>query len=123
MGTLIWSKTCDNCKVYSSAEAVRAHLALLAPEEVQDFLDHAYCDQGEVIDIQDDGRYWNHSKTPNTGNCPFTGESVNTYAVQDIAADEELLDNYLTYTVLDWYEVICKEHGAESLFEVGAKFD
>jgi hypothetical protein len=61
-GQLIWELSERNCRFYRSAAEVNAFLDSLNPDEVRDFLTHAYVDDDVVIDIQDNGRYWNHSR-------------------------------------------------------------
>lgn len=126
-GTLIWEASEDNCNYYKTEQEVREHLDKLTHEEVLDFLEHAYCGEFGVIDILDDGRYWNHSKTPNTGGPPAGEEDTApveaTWAVRDIQEGEELLDNYIAYEIFDWYERICDEYDTESLAIIGEKFD
>lgn len=47
---------------------MRTHLATLASDEQRlFFVEHAYAFDGVVNDIRDDGLYWNHSESPNTG--------------------------------------------------------
>jgi len=62
---------------------------------------HVYMFDGLVNEILDDGCYWNHSDTPNTG--AGVGEyEVSSAALRDIAAGEELLDDYGTYEYPAW---------------------
>ena len=129
-GTMIWECSTDNCKFFTTEADVEAYVKSLSNEELVHFLEHAYCDQGAVIEMQDEAQFWNHSeRNPNTGNMPKdmvateAGEeykpeySRNTYAVRDISAGEELLDNYDTYEVYDWFEKLCQKHEAMSLAE------
>ena len=65
-----------------------------APEEIRVFLDrYAYPHMTRpgflVLDV-DDGRYMNHTETPNTD---FSGPEVG-YALRDIAVGEELTCDY-----------------------------
>ena len=59
----------------------------------------------------------------NTGSAADGSDNVNTYAKRDIAAGEELLDDYGVYDTFDWYEAICSEYGVESLAVVAEKYD
>jgi hypothetical protein len=71
----------------------------------------------------DDAKMWNHAADPNTGNHPDeesgAGDGMSSYARRDIAAGEELTDDYATYETIDWYESICKEYAAISCVNVG----
>ena len=60
----------------------------------------------------DDGKFWNHSQTPNTGMVPGAADGNSTYALRDIAAGEELLDDYLKYEELEWFDALVAKHGA-----------
>ena len=69
---------------------------------------------------------WNHSKTVhNTGNHPNPAlhDGVSTYALRDIEAGEEFLDNYQLYATLAWFEELCRQHEAVSCIKVGDMYD
>jgi hypothetical protein len=121
IGTLIWKFTRDsrvdpansgeaaegNVRCYSSYEETKARLQELSPEEQKFFMEHVYLYLACANEILDDGKYWNHSESPNTG-C---GLDVNsTYAIRDIKAGEELLDDYGTYEYPDWFITLAKEY-------------
>ena len=86
-----------------------------------DLLEHVYTWEGEVVEIIGDGKYWNHARTgQNTGNHPDgKGDGVSSYATRDLAAGEELFDDYGSYDRLPWFEQMCREAGAASCVEVG----
>ena len=49
---------------------------------------------------------------------------MSSYALRDIAAGEELTDDYALYDKLPWFEAICQERGVTgSCTEVGRQFD
>ena len=75
------------------------HLSSLPSIEAkEDWLIHAYMDNGSVNEILDNGGLWNHSKDPNTGYGPSSDSDPNSsYAIRDIKKGEELLDDYGTY--------------------------
>jgi SET domain-containing protein len=120
-GTLLWKYSEKSVREFSNAEEVRATLKTRTHDEVIFFLEHAYCWDDKVNEILDDGRYWNHSKSPNTGSLPEDEDS--SFALRDIEAGEELLDDYSKHDMFDWYEAICKEHGVSSSSAVGVEFD
>ena len=78
---------------------------------------HAFavcCACSKVIEILDDGLLWNHSKDPNTGDCPEDiedGDPFSSYAIRDIKKGEQLLDNYGSYDRLKWFEKLCNKFG------------
>ena len=52
------------------------------------------------------------------------GDGMSSYALRDIAAGEELTDDYALYDKLPWFEAICQERGVTgSCTEVGRQFD
>lgn len=120
-GTLLWKYDAKSVRTYASADAVRAELKTRSDEAVVHFLEHAYCWDGKVCEILDDGRFWNHSKAPNTGSLPDDPES--SFALRDLEAGEELLDDYSQHDMLDWFEGICKEHAISSSSAVGVQYD
>lgn len=120
-GALVWKYSPQSVRTYDSEAAVRTRLAALSEKELLDFLEHAYCWEGQVVEILDDGKYWNHSKRPNTGNVPDDPDS--SYALRDIPAGEELLDDYSQHDRMPWYEAICAEHSVMSVTAMGDKYD
>ena len=65
-------------------------------------------------------RRWNHSESPCTG-LPPAGEGYcfeSSYAIRDIKAGEELLDDYGLYSYPPWYNALCAEFGCPRDFVV-----
>ena len=63
-------------------------------------------------------RRWNHSESPCTG-LPPAGEGYcfeSSYAIRDIKAGEELLDDYGLYEYPPWYDALCAEFGVDRSF-------
>ena len=127
-GTLLWKyasgpkgATGVNVWSYTNEAETRARLAELEPAAAEFFMDHVYAFEGKLNEILDDGHYWNHSETPNTGLPPVNGGGYcveSTYAVRDIQPGEELLDDYGTYAYEPWYDALCKEHRVSRDFVV-----
>ena len=68
MNALIWKfSPGNNIKIYIDENEVRTHLETLSPEDKYFWLSHVYFCGGAVNEILDDGKLWNHSETPNTG--------------------------------------------------------
>ncbi|KAJ1618931.1 hypothetical protein T492DRAFT_848946 [Pavlovales sp. CCMP2436] len=102
-GTLLWKYSEKSVRIFSSAE------------------EHVYCWEGKVCEILNDGRFWNHSKQPNTGSLPE--DEASSWSLRDIEAGEEFLDDYSQHDMLDWFEAICKEHAVSSSSKVGVDFE
>lgn len=115
-GALIWKYQPEvNVRCYRSLEEVRRHLnGLMTHEERVFFMSHVYNYDGLMNEIIDDGKYWNHSETPNTGQGLEDLDS--TYAIKDIDEGEELLDDYGYYEYPEWYVELAAE------FSVGLDF-
>jgi hypothetical protein len=82
------------------------------------WMDHVYMFAGQLNEILDDGKMWNHSEAPCTG-LPPAGEAFcfeSSYAIRDIRAGEELLDDYGLYEYPPWYDALCAEFGVDRSF-------
>ena len=64
------------------------------------------------MEIIDDGKMVNHSENPNCKSVS-NGPDLNSYALRDIAEDEEIFEDYGTYEYEDWFLKICDEYKAE----------
>lgn len=95
-------------KAYSSHEEVLARLQELTREEQEFFMSHIYLYDGYINEIIDDGMRWNHSESPNTGQCVEDLES--SYAIRDILEGEELLDDYGVYEYPSWFEKLMQDY-------------
>jgi len=120
-GTLLWKYSEKSVRIFSSAEEVRLTLEERSAEDGTHFLEHVYCWEGKVCEILNDGRFWNHSKQPNTGSLPE--DEASSWSLRDIEAGEEFLDDYSQHDMLDWFEAICKEHAVSSSSKVGVDFE
>ena len=76
-----------------------------------------------------DVRTTTRSSTDDNGaECPSLhthrvyAQGVSSYALRDLAAGEELLDDYSLYDRLPWFEALCAEHGAVSCVAVGGEY-
>lgn len=90
-GTLIWEFTPGFDRAMTDLEMRQL------PLDARRYLaDYAYRSQtsGRHIIPEDNGRYFNHSDTPNTISRYNGNGEAQTYALRDIAAGEELTDNY-----------------------------
>ncbi len=71
-----------------------------------------------MILIPDDGRYVNHSETPNSI-ATVDGSTLASVAGRDIAAGEEIVEDYATYDFCPWEGVVPEFH-APNMTGVGA---
>jgi SET domain-containing protein len=119
-GTLIWrynDKPGGNVASYRGYEETRQRLNQLAShEERKFFMDHIYLHDGRVNEILDDGKFWNHSETPNTGYGASLDDLDSSYAIRDIQAGEELLDDYGIYEYPEWFSQLAREYGVSQDF-------
>lgn len=117
-GTLIWKyKRGVNVRSLKGQNAVKDHLSRLPSDEARkDWLVHMYYHRGYCNEILDDGKMWNHSAKPNTGEGPDPNSS---YAIKNIKKGDELLDDYGTYGWPAWVLSLLKEYGVDtSYFEL-----
>merc|ERR1711972_911582 len=101
-----------------------SHLEQLTPDERRTMMSHIYCHSGKAWLIPGNGKYTNHARPPTTGcaeqleaaGCvpPAAAAIADTFALCDIAAGEEITEDYADMDSLPWYEVLCAKHGAES---------
>jgi len=121
-GTLLWKYSAapgGNVLSFRTEAEARERLRALATHEERVFwMDHVYMFDGKLNEILDDGKLWNHSAEPCTG-LPPAGDGYDiesSYAVRDIKAGEQLLDDYGTYEYPEWYERLCAEFGVSREF-------
>ena len=134
-GTCIWDRSAASLKVFPACEADK-HVAKLDRGALRTLLEYAYFGaDGELIDLSgDDGRFFNHSGSryqrnvalgsvlleaaETNGSPPPEGvDPGSTYALRDIAAEEELLDDYNTYhDEPQWYLDLLAEHGVDTSY-------
>lgn len=87
--TLIWkySAGCNIQVFYNEKEACEHLNSLHTATEKYEWISHIYASDGYVNQIHDDGKYWNHSETPNT--CSgINNDWDSTFAKRDIMAGE-----------------------------------
>ncbi len=93
-GTLIWKFKSGVNVIEYDGEKAKQHLSKFAAlQEAQNWLDLTYGLNGKLCEIIDDGKYMNHSETPN---CK-TDEKGDTYAIRKIAEGEQLFEDYTTF--------------------------
>ena len=85
-GTLIW-RFQPGFDLKLSPEALRR----LSPAALEQALNYSYVEDGAYILCADDARFFNASRTPN---CTTGALNSSTIAARDIAAGEELTEDY-----------------------------
>lgn len=124
-GTLLWKCLPGkqgtpgvNVLSFTTEEEARGRLSQLSAQEAAYWMDHVYMFDGKLNEILDDGKLWNHSEAPCTGLPPpgveYCWES--SYAIRDIKAGEELLDDYGLYEYPEWYSRLCAEYKVDRSF-------
>ena len=97
-GTLIWEYTVGESVLEHDEASLLARLSgIKSQAQVGNLLEHIYVWDGKAIEILDDASIWNHAPKPNTGEHPDgegAGDGLSSYALRDIAAGEELTDDY-----------------------------
>lgn len=122
----LWSPT--HVKFYDEKE-FEERMKGLTDGQIKHLLNHVYGKGDRLIECLDDGEFINHSKTNNTIcsgmalDPPIDDDNQCCYAVRDIRAGEELVDNYAYYDNPPWYLELCKKYGVESAKDVVEKYD
>lgn len=136
-GTLVWDFHKANISVYSEAEA-KTVCEALASEQTLDsatqLVTYAYwslhnpdgrADGLFLVDVtKDDGRFFNHSFDPNVAlggvldqKSQETHDMLSSYALRDIKAGEEIIDDYNTYaTDPEWYDELARKCGIDDSY-------
>lgn len=127
-GTLVWKYTAGvNVSIYDGKAAANRLALVPSLEEAQNWLDMTYGLNGLLHEILDDGRFMNHSDTPN---CK-TRENGDTYTIQDVQAGEQLFEDYtsfgtyflLSHRVTHDFEPIFQLDHPDFLFDLLEKYD
>ena len=94
-GACVWKYTPNVNVIEYNETQCKTHLdSLQSKSEAKDFLDLTYGRFDKLCFITDDGRYINHSETPN---CKTKMETGHTYAIKDIYIGEELFEDYTSF--------------------------
>eukprot|EP00484_Ammonia_sp_Unknown_P025534 CAMPEP_0197027688 /NCGR_PEP_ID=MMETSP1384-20130603/7561_1 /TAXON_ID=29189 /ORGANISM="Ammonia sp." /LENGTH=150 /DNA_ID=CAMNT_0042456571 /DNA_START=121 /DNA_END=573 /DNA_ORIENTATION=- len=106
-GSLIWKFDRDNVAVYTR-KGIETYLASLPYEEACKYAMYIYGEVGAGKDCAvyelDDGRYFNHSDTPNVV-CKVEG-TPDCFATRDIQKGEELFVDYHEFDEYDWIHAL-----------------
>ena len=101
---------------YTEEEAVAYLDSLSTDKERKEWLGHAYGSEGKICVDYEDRIMINHSDKPTIVELPTTGETSISCAIaaRDIEENEELTEDYRTYSPTPAYDNLCKKYG---LFE------
>jgi SET domain-containing protein len=103
-------------------EEVSAKLnSLKSQEERIDWLEHVYGDGGFINEIEDDGKFVNHSETPNSS-IKIGTDPMSSYALRDIKAGEEIIEDYGIYEEPEWFQKLIDEIGAKRDYYVNKHY-
>jgi SET domain-containing protein len=95
-GTRIWSyKLNENVVEYDEQESLSYLQSLPSLKAQQRFLDSSFGRGGVLCLINDDGQYVNHAEAPN---CKTDLSTGHCYAIQDIAAGDQIFEDYTSFT-------------------------
>ena len=112
--TCIWTYKLKNNVFEYSEEQTILHLENLSTlEEKQRFLDLTFGKGDKLCLITDDGKYVNHSDNPNCKTDLLTG---NCYSIKDIKRDEEILEDYTSYTHPSFLFHLLKKYNCEPTY-------
>ena len=112
-GTLVWSyKLNENVVEYDEAESI-AHLQSLPTLKAQQrFLDASFGKGAVLCLIVDDGQYVNHADAP-ACNCRTDLSTGHCYARKDIAAGEQITEDYSSFTHPPFLFPLLKQYNCE----------
>ena len=112
--TCIWTyKLNDNVFEYSAEQSI-SHLEHLPNlEEQQRFLELTFGKGDKLCLITDDGKYVNHSDTPN---CKTDLINGNCYSLRDIKKDEEILEDYNNFTHPSFLFPLLEKYNSEPTY-------
>jgi hypothetical protein len=112
--TCIWTyKLNNNAFEYSEDETIFYLNSLPTLKKQQRFLDLTFGKGDKLCLITDDGKYVNHSDNPNCKTDLTTG---NCYAIKDIKKDEEILEDYRSYTHPPFLFSLLKKYNCEPTY-------
>lgn len=133
-GSLIWKwRPGVNVNAYSNIQEIQERLSAMNKEEQDFFMGHVYLFDSYMNEILDDGCYWNHSETPNTGVAPFSElqsaenctdqiDWCSTYAIRDIQPGEQLLEDYGMWEYPQYFLDLAKEYSVPQDFIIKKDF-
>jgi SET domain-containing protein len=118
-GTLLWTQKLIKRHSESDCHAI---LSLMTLENANVWLRQTfvYADHPDFLcsNEDDDGRFVNHSSSPNTGYAISTAPSI---SLRDIEKGDELTCNYSGLGSPKWYKDLCKIYNVVPTDEIASK--
>lgn len=118
-GTPVWvpaqvvKYTCDE---------VTANLQQMTAEKANEYLRQSFVLAADLdhlcVNVDDLGRFTNHSSNPNTGFADFTSSTDTSVALRDIAAGDEITCDYSGLGSPQWYKDLCAQYNVMPTDEV-----
>jgi len=95
-----------------AADKLKDILQGLSPEKANEYLRQGFILASDLdhfcVNVDDLGRFTNHSSDPNMGYAQFTsGQTETSIALRDILAGEELTCDYSGLGSPQWYKDLC----------------
>jgi hypothetical protein len=115
-GTCIWNyKLNENVFEYDEQQSIEYLQSLPTLKEQQRFLDASFGKGSVLCLINDDGQYINHADAMNC-NCQTDLITGNCYAIRDIAADEQIFEDYGSFTHPSFLYPLLKQYDCEPAY-------
>ena len=93
-GEVVWKPTSKNVILYNEEECIKYLNSIQSDLKKKFFLDHSFGVKNKLCLLLDDGKYMNHSLSPN---CFTDMDTIITYALRDIEIGEELFEDYTKF--------------------------
>lgn len=118
-GEKIYALADDANKLEINDDQVEKFISRMSFEEKIDFFEHSFCfNDSIIVDLRkSEMKYMNHSLNPNS--CVDT--NGNSFATRDITPDEEITENYLSYSHPTQYERLENIYIGDLLNEITRK--
>ena len=120
-GQVVWTFQAEGeTHVIHTEESVRSKLETLAHlAQRRFFLNHIFGWEDKMIELVGDCKFMNHSSKPV---IRVEDDGRTWVAVRDLAAGEEIVDDYGTFYSPQWYIDLCNENDVESAQEVADRY-
>lgn len=116
-GDIIWKYTPETCNVFTQEQfqVLLNSFHKTEKELIKYYLIYTYYQKflNGVVLCLDNGRFVNHSESPNLGGPSHLSPDVAwqySVALRDIKKGEELTENYNNYDSSDWLEELCRKY-------------
>jgi hypothetical protein len=112
-GTCIWSyKLNKNVFEYDEQQSIAYLQSMTTLREQQRFLDSSFGKGSVLCLINDDGQYVNHADASEC-NCQTDLTTGHCYAIEDLVAGEQILEDYSSFTHPPFLFPLLKQYDCE----------